>query len=964
MSFLRNVRDKFIGLITSRIFIMGFFIVVLMGVLIYRLFMLQIVNGESYQDNFTLKIERERTIQATRGAIYDRNGVPLAWDKLAYSVTIEDNYDPTSTRDMEINETIYRVVDMIEKNGDKLDNDFDITIDDNGTYQFTVSKTALLRFLADIYGRSSIDELLVRERNSTAEDVMKYLCDKKMFGVGRYIENKNGSYDFIPMEGYTKDLILKIIRVRYAMYANSYQKYIATNIATDVSRQTVAEIMENLDTLQGVNIAEDTIREYVDDPSMSHILGYTGKISEEELAELNSSDDESGYSHIYELNDKVGKSGIEQVMEKQLQGNKGRQTIFVDNLGRVTETGSQTEPEAGNDLYLTIDYDLQSAIYKIIEQKLAGIVVSKIRNIKGYDPSEEASASDIVIPIDDVYFALFDNNVFSFSHMALPEAGTNEKAMYSLFREKMENVIQNLDTELMTVNTQYSQLNKEYQSYESHIVSMLEEPSRSIIIPEKVDNANEDYVKWREGTISLKTFLKAAIAEGWVDVDKLKTTGGYADTEEIYNTLVIYTEGELRRDSSFYKLLYKYMIADEQITPYQICMALFEQGIIPDNDSERARLEAGEMSPYDCILGRIKNLDITPAQLALDPCSGSCVVTDPASGEVLALVTYPGYDDNMLANSVDADYYNALANDKSLPLYDYATQQKTAPGSTFKPISTTAGLEEHVISLTEQIDCVGLYDRITPSPRCWISPGRHGMLNVVGGIKNSCNYFFYEVGYRLGTDVTGLYNSQEGVIRLSKYCDMYGLTDKSGIEITESEPQVSDQDSVRSAIGQGNHSYTTVQLARYVTCVANRGVCYNLSLVDRLMGPEGALREDYTPDVRNNIDISSSTWDAIHSGMREAVSTYNAFEDFPVIVAGKTGTAQQVQTRPNHALFIGFAPYSNPRISVATRIAYGYTSANAAEVTRDVLKYYFKLQDVEDIITGNAETPDSAAIGD
>jgi len=964
MNFFKVVRDRLISLITSRMVIMGAVIMLLMGVLIYRLFVLQIVNGASYQDNFTLKIERERTIQATRGAIYDRNGVPLAWDKLAYSVTIEDNYDATNTRDMEINNTIVRVVEMIEKNGDRLDNDFNITLDDNDTYQFTVSKSALLRFLADIYGRSSTEDLLVKERNSSAEEVMKYLCDRKMFGVGRYIENKKGSYDFVPMEGFPKDLILKIIRIRYAMYKNSYQKYIASNIATDVSPSTVAEIMENLDTLQGVNIAEDTIREYVDDPSMSHILGYTGKISDEELAELNATDNETQYHHTYELNDKVGKSGIEQFMERQLQGTKGRQTIFVDNLGRVTEAGSQTEPVAGNDLYLTIDYDLQSSIYKILEQKIAGIVVSKIRNIKNYEPSEETGASNIIIPIDGVYFALFDNNVISFTHMSLPEAGSNEKAVYSAFREKLEGTLIVLKNELETGNTPYEDLSREYQSYESHIVEMLKSQLKEIIIKDALDETDEISVKWNEGSISLGEYLKGVIASGAVNVDKLKPSAGYSDSSEIYEALIRYIESELRQDNDFHKLLYKYMIEDEQINDHQICMILFEQGILEDRNGELSALENGLMAPYDLMVNRIKSLDITPAQLALDPCSGSCVVTDPQSGEVLALVTYPGYDDNMLANSVDADYYNSLANDKSLPLYDYATQQKTAPGSTFKPISTTAGLEEKVINLGEGIECSGTFDKVTPSPKCWIYPGHHGLLNVIGGIKNSCNDFFYEVGYRLGSDVTGLYNSQEGVLRLRKYCDLYGLTEKSGIEITESEPQVSDQDSVRSAIGQGNHSYSTVQLARYVTCVANRGVCYNLSLVDRLVDASGNLREDYTPGIRNNIDISSSTWDAIHEGMREAVTTYNAFEDFPVIVAGKTGTAQQVATRPNHALFIGFAPFSNPRISVASRIAYGYTSANAAEVTRDVIKYYFKLQDVDDIITGTATIPDSAAISD
>ena len=193
---------------------------------------------------------------------------------------------------------------------------------------------------------------------------------------------------------------------------------------------------------------------------------------------------------------------------------------------------------------------------------------------------------------------------------------------------------------------------------------------------------------------------------------------------------------------------------------------------------------------------------------------------------------------------------------------------------------------------------------------------------------------------------------------------MYGLTDKSGVEITESEPKVSDFDSVRSAIGQGTHSYTTVQLARYATTVTNEGTCYNLSLLDKLVDKDGNLLQDYTPTVRNHLDVASSTWNAIHEGMQEAVTTYHAFDDFPITIAGKTGTAQQVTTRPNHALFIGFAPLNNPKLTIATRIAYGYTSANAAEVSRDVIKYYFKLEDESELIPGRAVLPDSAAIGD
>ncbi len=965
MQFWKQFRDKLVGLITSRMFLLGTVIIILMCLLIHRLFVLQIVNGQTYQDNFTLKIERERTIKATRGSIYDRNGKVLAQDKLAYSVTMEDNYDSTPTKDMEINDTILRLIDIIERNGDKLDNDFNIVLDENGNYQFTVTGSGLLRFLADCYGKSSVDKLLIREKNSSAEDVIAFLCSSKMFGVGRYIQNDRGGYDLIPMEGYSREQILKILRIRFAMFSNNYQKYIASNVATDVNEKTVAEIMENLDTLRGVNIAEDTIRVYIDDPSMSHILGYTGKISNEELVELNEAEAVNTWHHEYELNDMVGKAGIEQVMERALQGTKGRQTIFVDNLGRVTEAAEQTNPVAGNDLYLTIDSDLQSAIYKILEQKIAGIVISKIRNVREFNPEEVSSAADIIIPIDNVYAALFENNVISLTHLSAAEKGTNEAEIYNAYLSKLDSTLAVLSEEMNRGAVPVGELDAELKGYETYTVDMLK--NLQAIRTDQIEEGDETEKQWTEGTIPLSRYLRDAITKGWVDIGRIGVSGGYSDSDEIFQSFSDYTLEKLRSDMEFSKKLYRYMIRDEMIHPIQICQCLYEQDIIQEDGDTRNDLTNGMIDPYDFMLARIRKLEITPAQLALDPCSGSCVVTDPNSGEVLALVSYPSYDDNMMANSVDADYFNKIAHDKSLPLYNYATQEKTAPGSTFKPVSTTAGLEEGVINLGERIECVGVFEKIdseTRAPRCWIYPGRHGELDVVGGIKNSCNYFFYEVGYRLSSGLTGLYDNQTGLTRIRKYCDLYGLTDKSGIELTESEPKVSDIDAVRSAIGQGSHSYTTVQIARYVNTVANKGVCYNLSVLDRIMDANGKLIIDYTPEIRNNINISSSTWGAIHQGMRAAVTTYHAFDDFPVLVAGKTGTAQQVTTRPNHALFIGFAPYQNPRISVATRIAYGYTSSNAAEVTRDVLKYYFKLQDVGDIITGEAAIPDSAAIGD
>jgi penicillin-binding protein 2 len=170
---------------------------------------------------------------------------------------------------------------------------------------------------------------------------------------------------------------------------------------------------------------------------------------------------------------------------------------------------------------------------------------------------------------------------------------------------------------------------------------------------------------------------------------------------------------------------------------------------------------------------------------------------------------------------------------------------------------------------------------------------------------------------------------------------MYGLSDTSGVEIDEASPQLSDQDSVRTAIGQGNSGYTTTQLARYITTVANSGTCYDLTLIDCVKDTDGTIISDNSATIRNVIDMPSSYWDAIHEGMRGVVENKSYFEDLSVHVAGKTGTAQENTSKPNHALFLCYAPYEDPQISVATRIANGYSSDYAAKLACRVLKYYY-----------------------
>lgn len=942
----------------SKLIILAVAFVLLGGILIYRLFNLQIVHGEEYLEDFTLKIRKEKSISSTRGNIYDRNGKTLAHNKLAYNVTIEDVYESGTKKNESINETLLKMIHIIEESGDKVDSDFSIILDEHGQYQYTLSDTRLRRFKADIFGYADPGKMKYKEETATAEEMMEYLAGYTRYGVGKSEDPDNPRDSFVLGKGYTKKEILQIVTIRYAMSANSYQKFIPTNVATDVNTTTVACILENIDDLPGAAIEEDTIRVYEDSIYFAHILGYTGKIDKNDLEELNSN---KNGMNLYSLNDVVGKTGIEESMENHLRGQNGRETIYVDNVGKVIGTTERIEPLAGNDLYLTIDANLQKAIYDILEQKLAGILVAKITNNKNYVIPEYPSASTLLIPIDDVYFALINNNIIDISHFDKPDAGEYEREVREAFIKKMENIFQQITDELYEKNTPYNNLSIEYQVYQSYIVTMLTE--KGIIISDQVDTSDKTYQAWKtDETISLGEFLNYCISKNWIDVSKISLESKYADASEIFNSLIEYIFENLKDNTTFIKKVYKYMIINSNISPKQICSVLLEQEVVSITEAEKEKFLRGGISAYNFIIFLIQNLYLTPAQLALDPCSASVVVTN-TNGEVLALVSYPSYDNNRLANTIDSAYYNWLQSDLTRPQWNSATQQKTVPGSTYKMVTATAALEEKIATPGSHILCRGIFDRFaTNQYKCWIYPGAHGNLTASGGIANSCNCYFYEIGYQLGiTD--GTYDSDLGINKLTEYADLFGLTEKSGVEIEEATPEVSNDYSVLSAIGQGSNNFTTVGLARYVTTIANNGTCYQLSLIDKVMDANGNLLEDYSPKIRNIVNLSSSTWNVLHQGMRQVVQKRSDYANLGVEVAGKTGTAEETRKRANHALFVSYAPYSNPEITVTTRIANGYTSNYAANLTRDIYQYYFDLKEEDDILSGTAALPDVSAAG-
>ncbi len=930
---LNDIKNALINFIGHRLFALTVVFFALMIILVYRLFDLQIVNGQDYMDRFTIMSEKTITTNGQRGNIYDCNGNLLAYNRLTYSLTFSivdeiANIARQRAVDENIvkNEIIYQLIQILNTNNDKISSSFEIKLNKKGEYVFSnQEENSILAFKREVYSASSVEALTEEQKNATAEEVIDYLKSEKLFGVE---------------DSYSKEDALKIISIRYMLFLNRYNQYMPVTIAMDLSDESVAAIKEASNSLPGVDIETDSVREYNYSPYFSQIIGYTGIISETEKDELNK---KLKKKNKYTGNEVVGKTGLEQEFESILRGKNGSKTVLVDSVGQILQTNDdETLPTTGNDLYLTIDAELEKKCYTIMEKYLAGIILAHFQNT-----NVKRTNTPINITTTEVFFALFDNNIVDMEHLYSKKAGSSENVIAGAITNAKKNKLKTIRTELLSARTSQKSLSEENQDYISYIYSVLCDDG--IVKGADIDSNDTAFQEWNNDESSLGEFLEYAIHKSWIDSSRFNLSTDYYDTDELMTALMEYIEDKMLEDDNFSKMVLKYLIDDGVVSGRDCCMVLYEQGVLnSEKDPDYKGLSDGTMSPYSFMYKKISKMEITPAQLALDPCSGSIVVTDVNSGKTKALVSYPSFDNNKLANNLDDDYYTNLLMDKTSPFLNRCTQSSTAPGSTFKMVSASAGLTEGVINPGELINCKGVYDAVTPSPKCWIYPSRHGKIAVTEAIEESCNCFFFELGHRLATKSDGSYSEEYGLSKLGEYASMYGFDTTSGIELDENSPQISSQDTVRSAIGQGKNSFTPAQIARYVTTVANSGTCYNLSILQKQTDSSGKTVKNYKPTVYNEVDISDDTWRRIHEGMYQVVhgkSHKEIFESLHTEVAGKTGTAEEDSTRAAHSLFVSYGPYNKPEISVTVVIPYGYSSSNAMEVAKKVYEYYFSAEE-------------------
>ncbi|MEG0712830.1 MAG: penicillin-binding transpeptidase domain-containing protein, partial [Niameybacter sp.] len=494
--------------------------------------------------------------------------------------------------------------------------------------------------------------------------------------AGEVVEYLRGKYDID--QTMTDEEARKVIALRTEIYKVAYSKYKTVKIATSVSNETIAYLEEHHNDFPGVVVDVEAVRYYTEPEILGNLIGYTRTITEAQYEEMK--------NEGYDKDDIVGHEGVEKTMENELRGKKGLERVEVDNVGRRVHTIEKDDAVPGNDVFLTIDLDLQRVAYESVERNLSQAIIEKL---KGTNPKAFSLTSKEII------ISMLNSSQLDLKQM---EKAPEDSMQNQLYRR--------LNIILMKIYEHIDAVVKETMTPLQLLTQLLEEETGEFTEKEMLLAFHE------QGAVTLSTDTIQAF--------KVNRTG-----------------------STEYTLI-------EQ----------FEKGTLKPN------------------------------QMSVTPSSASTVVIDVATGEVLAIVGYPSYNSNEMTTNFNS-YYNTLFDNRSM-LWNRALMTAKAPGSTFKMISAIAGLEEGVVNPDTLIYDLGVFEKVgKPAPRCWIYTNNghgHGNVNLSKALEVSCNYYFYELVYRLGLKGGTPYG---GIDMLTKYVEMFGLDKKTGIELAESPPNIS-----------------------------------------------------------------------------------------------------------------------------------------------------------------------------
>lgn len=929
---MRRYYEHFLELCKNRIFVMLCGVIVLFAIIVLRLFSLQIIHGEEYEASITASVSKNLPVPASRGGIYDRYGRPLAINTVAYSVQV----DGSLTLELSDNEKQKLSKDLMHwlwENGHQQVNSLPISL--SSPYTFTYEGTEEEIEKQENRWKASIG-LEKRQYKMTAEECLTYLYEKYNVPSNYSPQQKRAYLSLVMCDD------RNLMALTLALKLNEFGETITDELPLDTEtpyafqfggnanrekswkesmqmeeEQLKYNPLQTLDYLRDFfGLPEGLPNDLVRDTLGIRYSLYLKRYQQFQSVTIATDVSDKTLAYIEENQDTFPNVVIDTVSLREYPEGKYFAHI-IGYIRQMTENDYalyKDEVDAqGNPLYSQTDIVGQDGMEKLYERELNGVdgnvqieVDNQGRRMSVIDSTEPVSGKDVFLTLDSelqkVAYDTLESELRKAVLHKLTGGGKNSVSTTELF--------------ISMINVNHISAQKMLQAADG----------TQKAVYNKLKQANPTFRPDQDDAVTVaKEFLIDGLENGTISIKELT-------------------------------------------------LMMIEQGHLPVTEEEKAGIENGA-SPLSLIIKKLSSGEISPADTGLDPCTGSVFVTQVGSGEVLASVTYPSYDNNELVNTFNNAYYNDLLQDGNTPLVNRPLKQKKAPGSTFKMIIALAGLESGTITPNTLITDKGLFkDAGMPYARCWIysnTGGTHGPVNVSHALEVSCNYFFYELAYRMGNVDNG--NSNQAITTLNEYMAAFGMNDYTGLELDEYGPTMAspdnkekavktfnpdattsqtrwtDGDTIRTAIGQSINSYTPAQMTKYVSTLANGGTLYRLHMVDHIQNPNGSLHSEVEEEVENVTKFKEENLQAVYDGMylvtngtRGTLRT--AFNDLPIKVAAKTGTAEEDKNRSSHTWFVCFAPYDDPQIAITVMIPFGEGSGTPApEVAKAIIREYLGL---------------------
>lgn len=612
--------------------------------------------------------------------------------------------------------------------------------------------------------------------------------------------------------------------------------------------------------------------------------------------------------------------------------------------------------DSSGTMLASVDAQYSIVLYKTkVNNETLNTTILKLLNI--LSTNSDSYVDNFLIDVNPYRFKLEEEESQKKWKKAnnIDEDATAEEA-FNYFKNKYDIASDNVEDirKILAIRYEIS-----YKGYSS---------TKSIEIASNISRQSLEQIKERNAE-----FSGVEVVETPVRVYPLKTTAshilgriGRIESSELEGNEDIYNQNDIIGKSGIEYVFEKYlkgtdgvkqidMNVDGTITDEYVSKeAVSGSDVILTIDS---KLQAVTEQALADNINKIANHGFSQENNPAD--AGAAVVLNVKTGEVIAMASYPDYDPSAFVNGIDTNTWNYYINGDTKPLENKAISAMYSPGSTYKMVTALAGLETGTITPKTKINDTGVFRKYNSSWKCWNRYG-HGYLNVSQAIEHSCNYFFYDLGDRLGID------------NLAKYSYYLGLGHKTGIElkgeidgvlasneIAKQENRVwNPGETISAAIGQSYNTFTPLQMAKYVAMIANRGKNLDVTIVKSIINPDGSevSRDEYESYVNEKLGLQQENVEemsfkeenieAILEGMRGVTSesggtAYSTFRNFNIEVGGKTGSAQTGVQGKTNAWFVGFAPFDDPEIAIVVFVRNGGHGSYTAEVARDIIAQYF-----------------------